>query len=82
MDNSGRQDPRVKKGGVSMMDRQKSVEKQKYLCRQDALAAWRNRKTRMRREWCHRAKLHVQAATKASSATMTQRGGEKKKRKR
>ena len=79
-DRPGRRDPRAKKGGVYEMDRQKSVQKQKDMCRQNALATWRNRKTRTRREWRRRARLHAQAASEAQSPHMMQRGGEKKKR--
>ena len=81
-DRPGRQDPRARKGGVNGKDRQKSVKRQKFVCRQDALAAQRNRNTRARRERRRRAKLHAQAASNEASPTKTQRGGESKKRKR
>ena len=64
------------------MDRQKSVKKQKDMCRQNALAPWRNRKTRTRSERYRRARLHVQAASEVQSPHMMQRGDEKEKKKR
>ena len=81
-DRPGRRGPRAKKGGVYETDRQKSVKKQKDMCRQNALATWRNRKTRVRREQRRRARLHVQAVSEVPSPHMIQRGGEKKRKKR
>ena len=79
-DHPGCQGPRAKKGGVKNWNSTKICQKDKNDETQKALAATKNKRTHARRTRCRHAKLHAQEAIGVQSPHVTQRGGDKKKR--